>query len=236
MQVNAHNGKFYEYRNGILLSLFLEPPSLQVADVIRRLEFIYGKGNVRKPTVLEHLLRLYNTCVIDRKRFVIHPKHKRWGGNVFYKKQILNRYPVAASIIAKTDKKKEAINNFSEGKYEVYCRIALNLSRGYIVCLKHEIARFYGFKHWYGGIIKGNNSPLKTYTRIRNTFDSLKRARQRNWLARSVNDYLKSMPSTPQQADEEGRLEADGSGLDQSRRKLGIGTYQESSPAHFLKR
>ena len=196
MQVNAHKGKFNEYRNGILLSLFLEPPSLRVADVLRRLEFVYGKGNVRKPTVLKHLLRLYNTCVIDRKRFVIHPKRKRRGWNVFYKKQVLNRYPVAASIIAKTDKVKEAINNFSEGKCEVYCRIDPNLSRDYIVHLKYEIARFYGFKHWYGGITKGNNSPLKTYTRIRNTFDSLKRARQRNWPARSVNDYLKNMPST----------------------------------------
>jgi len=197
MQVNARNGKFYEYRNGILLSLFLEPPSLRVADVLRRLEFVYGKDNVRKPTVLEHLLRLYNTCVIDRKRFVIRPKRKRRGGNVFYRKRILNRYPVAASIIAKTDKAKEAINNFNVSKYDVYCRIDPNLSRDYIVHLKHEIARFYGFKHWYGGIIKGNNSPLKTYTLIRNTFDSLKRARQRNWPARSINDYLKNMPSTP---------------------------------------
>ncbi len=197
MQRGTQSSKFYEYRNGILLSLFLEPPSLQVADVIRRLEFVYAKDNVRKPTVLEHQLRLYNTCVIDRKRFVIHPKRKRRGGNVFYKKQVLNCYPVAASIIAKTDKKKQVLNNFGECKHEVFCRIDPNLSPGYIARLQHEVARFYGFKHWYGGIVKGNNRPLKIYTRIRNTFYSLKRARQRNWPARSVNDYLKNMPSTP---------------------------------------
>ncbi len=236
MQANAHKGKFYEYRNGILLSLFLEPPSLQVADVIRRLEFVYGDSNVRKPTILEHLLRLYNSCIIDRKRFVIDPKHKRRDGNVFYKKQVLKRFPVAASIIAKTDKKKQAINNFGEGKYEVFCRIDPDLSPGYVTSLQHEVARFYGFKHWYGGIIKGNNRPLKIYTRIRNTFYSLKRARQRNWPARSINDYLKNMPGVPQQANEEGKLEADGSRPNQSCNKVGIGTYQKSSPAHFLKR
>ena len=236
MQRGARNRKFYEYRNGILLSLFLEPPSLQVADVIRRLNYIYGDSNVRKPTVLEHLQRLFDVCIIDRKRFIIHPKHKRRGGKVFYKKRVLNCYPVAASIIAKTDKKKQAVSNFGEDKYEVFCRIDPNLSPGYIACLRHEVARFYGFKHWYGGIIKENNSPLKTYDRIRNTFYSLKRARQRNWPARSINDYLKNMPGMPQQADEEGKLEADGSRLNQSCNKLGIGTYQKSSPAHFLKR
>jgi len=189
--------KFYEYKNGILLCLFLEPPSLRVADIIRRLEFIYGDDNIRKATVIEHLQRLFDVCIIDRRRFTVHPKRQRCSGKVFYNKRILDRYPVAASIIAKTDKQKEATNNFSEGKYEVYCRIEPNLSQHYIAYLKNDLARFYGFKHWYGGIIKENSNPLKTYTRIRNTFDSLKKARQRNWPARSVNDYLKNMPTTP---------------------------------------
>jgi len=197
MHKDLQNTKFYEYRYGILLSLFLEPPSLQVADVIRRLNFLYGKDNVRKPTVLEHLQRLFDICIIDRKRFIIHPKRKRRGGNVFYKKRILGLFPVAASIIAKTDKRKEAVNNFGGGKYEVYCRIDATLSQDYIVHLKHEIARFYGYKQWYGGIVKANNRPLQTYTRIRSTYHYLKKVRQRNWPARSINNYIKNMPRTP---------------------------------------
>ena len=197
MQRGTQSSKFYEYRNGILLSLFLEKPSLRVADILRRLEFVYGKDNVRKATVLEHLLRLYNSCVIDRKRFVIRPKRKRQSGKVFYKKRILGLFPVAASIIAKADKRKQAYNNFSEGKYEVYCRIDPNLSPEYTFYLKHEVARFYGFKRWYGGIIKENNNPLKTYTRIKETYHSLKKARQRNWPGRGVSYYLKHAPSIP---------------------------------------
>jgi len=189
--------KYHEYKNGILLCLFLEPPSLRVADIVRRLEFIYGRNNVRKATVIEHLQRLFDVCIIDRKRFAVHPKRNRRKGKVFYKREILDRYPVAASIIAKTDKYKQASNNFSEGKYEVFCRISPDLSGSYIASLKHDIARFYGFKNWHGGIIKENNNPLKTYTRIRKTFYSLRKARQRNRPARSVRDYLKDMPYTP---------------------------------------
>ena len=197
MRRGTLNTKFYEYRNGILLSLFLEPPSLRVSDIIRRLEFIYSRDNVRKATVLEHLLRLYNSCIIDRKRFVIHPKRKRRGGKVFYKKRILGLFPVAASIIAKTDKREQAYNNFSEGKYEVYCRINPKFSPEYILYLKHEIARFFGFKQWYGGIIKENNSPLKTYSRIKENYHSLKKARQRNLPGRGISYYLNHAPSIP---------------------------------------
>ena len=71
---------------------------------------------------------------------------------------------------------------------------------------------------------------------IQEPFRRFVRLRQRNWPARSINDYLKNMPGKPQQADEEGKLEADGSRPNQSCNKLGIGTYQKSSPAHFLKR
>ena len=197
MRRGTLNTKFYEYRNGILLSLFLEPPSLRVSDIIRRLEFIYSRDNVRKATVLEHLLRLYNSCIIDRKRFVIHPKRKRSGEKVFYKKRILGLFPVAASIIAKTDKREQAYNNFSEGKYEVYCRINPKFSPEYILYLKHEIARFFGFKQWYGGIIKENNSPLKTYSRIKENYHSLKKARQRNLPGRGISYYLNHAPSIP---------------------------------------
>jgi hypothetical protein len=197
MRRGTLNTKFYEYRNGILLSLFLESPSLRVADVLRRLEFVYGKDNVRKATVLEHLLRLYNSCVIDRKRFVIHPKRKRQNGNVFYKKRILGLFPVSAAIIAKTDKRKQAYNNFSEGKYEIYCRINPKLSPEYILYLKHEVARFFGFKQWYGGIIKENNNPLKTYTRIKRSYHSLKKARQRNRPGRGISYYLNHVSSIP---------------------------------------
>jgi hypothetical protein len=197
MQRGTQSSKFYEYKNGILLSLFLEPPSLRVADIIRRLEFVYGKDNVRKATVLEHLLRLYNSCVIDRKRFVIHPKRKRQNGKVFYKKRILGLFPVAASIIAKTDKRKQAYNNFSEGKYEVFCRINPKLSPEYILYLKHEVACFFGFKQWYGGIIKENNNPLKTYTRIKGSYHSLKKARQRNRSGRGISYYLNHAPNIP---------------------------------------
>jgi hypothetical protein len=197
MQKGPQSRKFYEYRNGILLSLFLEPPSLRVADILRRLEFIYSRDNVRKATVLEHLLRLYNSCIIDRKRFVIHPKRKRRGGKVFYKKRILGLFPVAASIIAKTDKRKQAFNNFSEGKYEVYCRIDPKLSPEYMLHLKHEVARFYGFKRWYGGIIKKNNNPLKTYSRIKGSYHSLKKARQRNRPGRGIRYYLNHATSIP---------------------------------------
>ena len=197
MRRGTVNSKFYEYRNGILLSLFLEPPSLRVADIIRRLEFVYGKDHVRKATVLEHLLRLYNSCIIDRKRFCIHPKRKRRGGNVFYKKRILGLFPVAASIIANTDKRKQAYNNFSENKYEVYCRIEPNISPEYTLYLKHEVARFYGFKRWYGGIIKEKKNPLKTYIRIKQTYHSLKKARQRNRSGRGISYYLNHAPSIP---------------------------------------
>ena len=146
MQRGAQNSKFCEYKNGILLSLFLEPPSLRVADVIRRLEFLYGKEDVRKATVLEHLQRLFDVCIMDRRRFIIHPRSKRRGGNAFYRRRILDIYPVAASIIARTDKRKEAHNSFSEGKHEVYCRIDPSLDPDFVIRLKYEIARFYGFK------------------------------------------------------------------------------------------
>ena len=65
MRRQVQNPKFFEYRNGIIVSLLLEPPSLRVADLVRRLEFLYGKGNIRKPTALEHLQRLYKNCIID---------------------------------------------------------------------------------------------------------------------------------------------------------------------------
>jgi len=197
MRRGTLNTKFYEYRNGILLSLFLETPSLRVADILRRLEFVFGKDNVRKATVLEHLLRLYNSCIIDRKRFVIYPKCKRRGGKVFYNKRILGLFPVAASIIARTDKRKQAYNNFSENKYEVYCRINPKLSPENILYLKHEVARFFGFKQWYGGIIKENNNPLKTYSRIRGSYHSLKKARQRNRPGRGISYYINYAPSIP---------------------------------------
>jgi len=213
--------------------LFLEPPSLRVADILRRLEFFYGKDNVRKATVLEHLLRLYNSCIIGRKRFVIHPKRKRHAGNVFYKKRILGLFPVAASIIAKADKRKQAYNNFSENKYEVYCRIDPNFSPEYTFYLKHEVARFYGFKQWYGGIIKENNNPLKTYTRIKETYHSLKKARQRNWPGRGISYYLNTRQVYHQQADEEGKLEVDGCRLNQSCNKLGTGNSLRGFPYSF---
>ena len=209
MRGEVQNPKFYEYKNGILLSLFLEPPSLQVADLIRRLEFLYGKANIRKPTVLEHLQRLYKNCIIDRKRFIIQPKRKRRSGKVFYRKRILDDYPVAAEIIAKADKAREAHHNFSEGKYEVYCRIDLSLSLGYIDYLKQEIARFFGYNYWYGGIIKQNNTALKTYERVRNRYPKRRRARQKrktfilktlnseDWSGEVANNLQKSMSSTP---------------------------------------
>jgi len=179
MRGQVRNPKFFEYKNGILLSLFLEPPSLRVADLIRRLEFLYGKANIRKSTVLEHLQRLYKNCIIDRKRFIIQPKRKRRREEIFYRKRILDVYPIAAEIIAKADKTREAHHNFSEGKYEVYCRIDLSLSLGYINHLKKEIACFFGYNYWYGGIIKENNTALKTYERVRNRYSKRRRARQK---------------------------------------------------------
>ena len=209
MRGEVQNPKFYEYKNGILLSLFLEPPSLRVADLVRRLEFLYGKANIRKPTVLEHLQRLYKNCIIDRKRFIIQPKRKRRSGKVFYRKRILDDYPVAAEIIAKADKPREAHHNFSEGRYEVYCRIDLSLSLGYIDYLKQEIARFFGYNYWYGGIIKQNNTALKTYERVRNRYPKRRRARQKrktfilktldseDWSGEVASNLPKNMPNTP---------------------------------------
>lgn len=209
MQWEVQNPKFYEYKNGILLSLFLEPPSLRVADLVRRLEFLYGKANIRKPTVLEHLQRLYKNCIIDRKRFIIQPKRKRRSRKVFYRKRILDDYPVAAEIIAKADKPREAHHNFSEGRYEVYCRIDLSLSLGYIDYLKQEIARFFGYNYWYGGIIKQNNTALKTYERVRKRYPKRRRARQKrktfilktldseDWSGEVASNLPKNMPSTP---------------------------------------
>ena len=170
MQGNVRNHKFYEYRNSILLCLLLEPPSLQVADLIRRLEFLYGKGNVRRPSVLEHLKRFFNNCIIDRKRFIIQPKWKKQGKKVFYKN---SEFPT------KTDKRRGARQNFSHGKYEVFCRIDPCLSPGYINYLKQEIASFFGYNYWYGGIIKEGNSPLKTYERVRKRYLKRRRARQK---------------------------------------------------------
>lgn len=209
MQRKGQNPKFYEYKNSILLSLFLEPPSLRVADLIRRLEFLYGRTNIRKPTVLEHLQRLYKNCIIDRKRFIIQPKRKRRSGNVYYRKRILDDYPVAAEIIAKADKSREAHHNFSEGRYEVYCRIDPGLSLGYIDYLKQEIARFFGYNYWYGGIIKQSNTILKTYERVRTRYPKYRRARQKkdtfilktldseDWSGEVASNLLKNMPSTP---------------------------------------
>lgn len=209
MRGEVQNPKFYEYKNGILLSLFLEPPSLRVADLVRRLEFLYGKANIRKPTVLEHLQRLYKNCIIDRKRFITQPKRKRRSGKVFYRKRILDDYPVAAEIIAKADKPREAHHNFSEGRYEVYCRIDLSLSLGYIDYLKQEIARFFGYNYWYGGIIKQNNTALKTYERVRNRYPKRRRARQKrktfilktldseDWSGEVASNLPKNMPNTP---------------------------------------
>ena len=209
MRGEVQNPKFYEYKNGILLSLFLEPPSLRVADLVRRLEFLYGKANIRKPTVLEHLQRLYKNCIIDRKRFIIQPKRKRRSGKVFYRKRILDDYPVAAEIIAKADKPREAHHNFSEGRYEVYCRIDLSLSLGYIDYLKQKIARFFGYNYWYGGIIKQNNTALKTYERVRNRYPKRRRARQKrktfilktldseDWSGEVASNLPKNMSNTP---------------------------------------
>ena len=209
MRRQVQNPKFFEYRNGIIVSLLLEPPSLRVADLVRRLEFLYGKGNIRKPTALEHLQRLYKNCIIDRKRFVIQPQRKRRSGKVFYSRRIMDDYPVAAEIIAKADKRREAHHNFSEGRYEVYCRIDPGLSLGYLDYLKQEIARFFGYNYWYGGIIKQNNTALKTYERVRKRYPKYRRARQKkdsfilktldsdDWSGQTANNLQRSMSSTP---------------------------------------
>ena len=209
MRRSVQSPRFHEYKNAIVLTLFLEPPSLRVADLVRRLEFLYGKANIRKATALEHLQRLYKNCIIDRKRFVIQPKRKRRSGKVFYRKRILDDYPVAAEIIAKADRRREAHHNFSEGKYEVSCRIDPSLSQGYIDYLKQEIARFFGYHYWYGGIIKQNNTALKTYERVRKRYPKYRRARQKkdsfilktldsdDWSGQTANNLQRSMSSTP---------------------------------------
>ena len=208
MRRQVQNPKFFEYRNGIIVSLLLEPPSLRVADLVRRLEFLYGKANVRKATVLEHLQRLYRNCIIDRKRFVIQPKRQRRSGKVLYRKRILDDYPVAAEIIANADQPREAHHNFSEGKYEVSCRIDPRLSLGYVDYLKQEIAHFFGYNYWNGGIIKQNNTALKTYERVRRRYPKYRRARQKkdtfilktldseDWSGQTANNLQRSMSST----------------------------------------
>jgi len=98
----------------------------------------------------------------------------------------------------------------------VYCRINPVLSPGYLVFLKHELARFFGYNYWYGGVIKENNTPFKTYTRIKQRYSRRKHARSMHeafmlktldsadWSRKAASNSQKICPTHRQQGHDPG--------------------------------
>jgi len=65
---------------------------------------------------------------------------------------------------------------------EVDVRLSPHVRGTWLAAEQHRIARFFGFHSWYGGIVKENNTPRRTYLRIRASYSKLRESRLRYYL------------------------------------------------------